>query len=424
MSRQLVAIALAAACAGCVENLTTPGVCPEFCPPGQITAVDTVLRDVVRGDSAFRGYVQAYEAAVMRAASLPGEIDSRAVFRTTALPARVRLAVDTTSGAVVGVDSLQLKLVLPARDTAARDLALVFHRIPRTVDSTTTFADLAPDFAAPPIRIIYLDSLIALPGQRDTITGDSVAVDSSGVVTLLVSLDSVDVGWTEADSGRIGLGIGAAADTLTGSGRPSVLIGAGDQGPVITWFAKVDSLGFATVARGIGGGAAFDSYVFDQGAVALDSTLAVGSAPSARSLLRFARPAALFDSAQIVRATLILVPESPPIGTVADSFRVVAQRVLTDLGSKSPLAGPAFPGDQSFFGAAFVHPGSADTVRIDVTDVVRRWQADTIAPTAVMLRADPEGGSFGEVRFAPSRNASRRPALQVTYVPLFPFGQP
>lgn len=424
MTRRLAAIALVLLCAACVEELTVPGVCPEYCPPGQITAVDTVLDGLVSRDSAFRGYVQAYEAGVMRAALLPGELDSRAIFRTTALPARFRLGVDTTSGAVVGVDSLWIRFTIRARDTLARNVVLALHRIPRTVDSTTTYADLAADFAQPPFRVVPLDSLIALPGQKDTVTGDSVQVDSSGVVTLVVSLDSADVGWTEADSGRIGIGVGAGADSLTGSGRASVVFGAGDQGPVLTWFARVDSLGFANVARGIGGGAAFDSYVFDPPSAPLDSTLAVGGAPSARSVLRLARPAALFDSTQVVRATLILVPEVPAIGTPADSFRVLAQRVLADLGAKSPLAGPAFPGDQSYFGAAYVRPGSSDTVRIDVTDVVRRWQRDTLAPTMLMLRVDPEGGTFGDVRFAPSVALPRRPALQVTYVPLFPFGVP
>ena len=176
--------------------------------------------------------------------------------------------------------------------------------------------------------------------------------------------------------------------------------------------------------RGLGAGIAFDGYVYDPPAAALDSSLAVGGAPSARSLLRFARPAALFDSAQIVRATLVLVPVVAAVGSPVDSFRVVAQRIAADLGGKSPLAGPSFPGDGSYFGAAYVHPGSLDTVTVDITDMLRRWQADTAAPTALFLRADPEGGVLGEMRFAPSGAAALRPALLVTYVPRFPFGVP
>jgi hypothetical protein len=425
MTRRALLVALLAAAAACTEDLTTPGVCPEFCPPGEITVVDTLLADLVGRDSAFRGYVQAHQAAVMLAADLPGEIDSRATFRTTALASRIRLTTDTVTSPVVGVDSMRIILTVPRRDTSARGLALALYRLPLALDSTTTFADLAPAFAAAPIRVVQVDSLIALPGRKDTLTGDSVTVDSAaGSLSVLISLDSAEVGYTAADSARLALGIRASVDPGSGSGQASVAIGAGETAPVITWFAKVDSLGFATVQRGLGAGVAFDGYVFDPPAAALDANLAAGGAPSARSLLRFARPATLFDSAQIVRATLVLMPVAAAVGSSADSFRVVAQRIAADLGAKSPLAGPSFSGDGSYFGATWVQPGSLDSVKVDITDMLRRWQADTTAPTAVFLRVDPEGGVLGEIRFAPSGNATLRPALLVTYVPSFPFGVP
>jgi len=425
MTRRALLVALLAAAAACTEDLTTPGVCPEFCPPGEITVVDTLLADLVGRDSAFRGYVQAHQAAVMLAADLPGVIDSRATFRTTALASRIRLTTDTVTSPVVGVDSMRIILTVPRRDTSARGLALALYRLPLALDSTTTFADLAPAFAAVPIRVVQVDSLIALPGRKDTLTGDSVTVDSAaGSLSVLISLDSAEVGYTAADSARLALGIRASVDAGSGSGQASVAIGAGETAPVITWFAKVDSLGFATVRRGLGAGVAFDGYVYDPPAAALDSNLAAGGAPSARSLLRFARPAALFDSAQIVRATLVLMPVVAAVGSSADSFRVVAQRIAADLGAKSPLAGPTFAGDGSYFGATYVHPGSLDSVKVDITDMLRRWQADTAAPTAVFLRVDPEGGVLGEIRFAPSGHAALRPALLVTYVPRFPFGVP
>lgn len=425
MTRRAMVLALLAAGAACTEELTTPAVCPDFCPPGEIIVIDTLFADLVGGDSAFRGYVQPYQAAAMLAADLPGVVDSRAAFRTTALASRIRLGTDTTTSPVVGVDSMRMILTVPRRDTSARGLALAIYRLPLTLDSTTTFADLAPAFAAPPIRVVQVDSLIALPGRKDTLTGDSVQVDSAaGSLRVLISFDSAEVGYTTADSARLGLGIRASVDPADGSGLASVAIGAGETGPVITWFAKVDSLGLQTVQRGLGAGVAFDGYVYDPPAAPLDSTLAVGGAPSARSLVRFARPARLFDSAQIVRGTLVLVPVAAAIGSSADSFRVVAQRIAADLGAKSPLAGPSFPGDGSYFGATIAHPGALDTVRVDITDMLRRWQSDTAAPTAVFLRVDPEGSVLGEMRFASSRTPALRPALLVTYVPRFPFGAP
>ena len=68
--------------------------------------------------------------------------------------------------------------------------------------------------------------------------------------------------------------------------------------------------------------------------------------------------------------------------------------------------------------------GQTDTVRIDLTRLLRVWASDTTATTAVMLRVVPEGGTFAEIRFQPSGNTALRPALQLTYVPRFPFGVP
>lgn len=425
MTRRALTLACVAVAAACTEDLTTPAVCPDFCPPGEITVVDTVFADLVGGDSAFRGYVQAHDASVMLVADVPGVIDSRGLFRTTEVPSGLRLTTDTVTSPVVAVDSMRIILNVLRRDTTARGLALAIHRLPLTLDSTTTFADVASAFAAAPVRVVQVDSLIALAGHKDTLTGDSVTVDSiAGSVQVLISLDSAEVGYTEADSGRLGLGIRASVDQATGSGNASVAIGARETGPLITWYIQLDSLGLDTVPRAVSAGIVFDSYVYDPPAAPLDSTLAVGGAPSARSLLRIGRPAALFDSAQIVRATLVLVPVVAAVGSPGDSIRLVAQRVVTDLGAKSPLAGPSFSGDPSFFGSTYVRPGVLDTVSLDVTDMMRRWQADTLAPMALFLRTDPEAGVLGEMRFGSSRQPAFRPALRVTYAPRFPFGSP
>lgn len=424
MTRRALRLACLAIAAACAEDLTTPAVCPDFCPPGAVTARDTLLADVVGSDSAFIGYVQPYDATVMIAAEFPGVIVSRAAFRTRALPSRTRVGSDTTTSPVLGVDSLQIIVTVRQRDTTARGLALAIHRLPLSLDSTTTFTDLAPAFAAAPVRVVPVDSIIALPERRDTVTGDSVFVDSiGGTLRVLISIDSAAVGYAEADSGRLALGIRAAVDQGTGSGRAHVAIGAGGSGPTVTWYAKVDSLGVDTVERSFVVGAEFDSYVYDPPAAPLDSSLAVGGAPSARSLLRFARPTALFDSAQIVRATLILMPLAAT-GVPAESLHVVAQRVLADLGAKSPLAGPSFSGDDSYFGLTYVLPGVLDTVEVDLTSMMRRWQVDTAAPMALFLQTDPEGGVLGEVRFGSSRYTALRPVVRVTYVPRFPFGRP
>jgi hypothetical protein len=171
-------------------------------------------------------------------------------------------------------------------------------------------------------------------------------------------------------------------------------------------------------------------FVLNPGAAPLDTNLAIGGMPTARSLLRMKLPRFIRDSSFVVRATLLLVPSQAAQGVSSDSFIVFAQRVEADFGGKSPLAIARFAGDSTVSDTAGVLIGATDTVRFELMPMVRLWQADTTAPQAVMLvlrsRGDLgttfEGGTLAEMRFYSSRNAALRPALRVTYIPRFKFG--
>ena len=136
-ARLLIAGLLAAAC---VEDVSAPGQCPDYCPGGQITVIDTVLRTVIAGDSAFRGYVTPAEAASLLLADLPGIVDSRGIFFTVAQSARIPYSPnDTSTGGIIAVDSAYMKILIVRRDTAAHNLTLRLYRLPLTLDSSTTF---------------------------------------------------------------------------------------------------------------------------------------------------------------------------------------------------------------------------------------------------------------------------------------------
>src|SRR2546429_9683196 len=84
---------------------------------------------------------------------------------------------------------------------------------------------------------------------------------------------------------------------------------------------------------------------------------------------------------------------------------------------KSPLS-------SAFSATRTIHIGAADTVTIELTDLVRAWAQDTTAQTAFFLAHVPEAASFTEIRFYSSRAPGFRPALHITYVKRFPFGTP
>jgi len=419
-----LAATLGAGGAACVDRATSPGTCPGFCPSGAIDVVDAVLGTSVTRDSAFRGYVFPYQAMAMTAADVPGVVDSRAILRTSALVSGLALNTgDTTTSPLVGADSLKLTLTITRRDTAAHNLTLKLYRLPPTIDSTTTSADLQSAFADS-LRAVNVDALLAKPGGVDSATGDQAAIDTtSKFLKVTLKLDSLQAPpsgdlYVPGDSGKLGIGVGVGADAPT-----SVAFCTRENacGASVAWFVKFDSIkGTDTtlIHKQLAAVTLFDSYVFDPPNPPLDSTLAVGGAPSARSILRVTLPRAIRDSSQIIRATLILVPAAPARGARADSFVVEAHTVLADFGAKSPLVLDATRTDTTM-----IRVDKKDTVRIEVTNLLQFWVADSTRPEVLMLRSQGEGGQPGEIRFYPSA-AAYRPALRITYARRFPFGEP
>lgn len=420
MSRRSLAAVFAVAFGlACTEDPTAPGLCPDFCPRGRITLVDTTLTSVVVRDSAFSGYVSAPGTPVLIAANVPGVIDSRPIVRFQTLGTTYTYGSDTVQHTILGSDSAFLALTFFRRDTTAGDLRVRLYRLPLALDSTTTFGDVAGPFTDSLVRTINVDSLVDLPSQRDTTTGDSVLVDSVSV-RLIVKLDSSQARFVAADSGRLAFGVRIQTASPT-----SVVVGSNESQnpPVIGWHFQVDSAG--TTTRGFRLLAPdFDSYVFDPPSAPFDSTLVIGGMPSSRSVVRIRLPAALQDSTQIIRATLLLVPASAAQGSPIDTFQLIANAVVADLGGKSPLLGASRAGDSSYFGVTPVALGSTDTVRIEITRILRRWAADTAAPNTIVLLSGSEGVVLSQIRFHSSRHATLRPAIRLTYAARFPFGSP
>ncbi|HYK82939.1 MAG TPA: hypothetical protein VEU55_07320 [Gemmatimonadales bacterium] len=427
-ARRLVGLGavLTALVVACTEQPTAPGQCPAYCPTRPLTLVDTLLATSITKDSAFRGYVLPNRATVLLGANLPGIVDSRPIWRFGTIgPRLIVLSTDTTQGTIEHADSARLQFYITRRDTAERGLTLSVYRLPVTIDTTTTFAQLAGPFTDSLVRTVTLDSLLARPARRDSVTGDTIHVDpvtgDSVVVDTLkrmlvsLKLDSSEARYVAADTGKVAYGIRLSADSLA-----SVLFGKDNFGATLQWYLVADSVG-VPVKRTAPSlrGTTVATFVFSPPAAPLDSTLAVGGVPAARSVLRVALSRPLRDSVQFVRATLLLVPAVAARGTRADSFLVQARTVYSDFGAKSPVVV-----DLAHTDSALIHIGATDTVRIEITNLLQLWQSDTTKPTTIVLSAKPEGSDFAEIRFYPSVAAAFRPAIRLTYLLRYPFGQP
>lgn len=421
--------------AACTENATSPGVCPNFCPGGSIQIQDTIFAAIIKRDSSYRGYLPPYQAEAMTATDLPGVIDSRAFFTLDTIGSRVKPRVSDTTTVPISVDSARLRLTIVRRDKQTTNLQLKLYKLPVAVDSTSTFASLDSSFTAPVVDSANVSFLLTRPAIGDTATirlwGDSIRVDTSGrhvlqinradsSLTVYFKLDTTQATPSPADTGRVAFGVRVAADSLA---SVSLATSETSSGPQLRWFyhyrdsvaTKPDSVVHTdrlVLPR-------FDSFVFNPPSPPLDSNLTVGGVPSARSLLRVAMPAYLHDSIDVVRATLILVPVTAVRGVPSDSFHILVRPVQADFGAKSPLGT-----NTALFGSAFIHIGSPDTVRIELTNLVRAWSTDTSLVTSIILGQVPEAASYTEARFYSSRAPALRPALHVTYVHRFAFGKP
>jgi len=415
--RGLMAACAVALVLGCTEDPTAPATCPDFCPGGNITLVDTLLTTVIERDTAYRGYLEPRGSAALLAASLPTVVDSRPIVLFQSLGKTVQLAGDTAQRNILVTDSVRLALTVIRRDTSVRNLRLQLYRLPRNIDSTTSFADLTGAFTDSLVRTVNVDSLVRAANHKDTVTKDSVFVATNLSVRVMLKLGQAEAPFSPADSGTLAYGVRIVADTFT-----SAAFGSNESGdpPIINWFFSVDSSGTTTHTTRVVA-PQFDSYVFNPPLAPLDSTLAVGGMPSERSLLRVVLPRRFRDSTQIVRATLQLMPSTIARGAPRDSFTLVAHAVAADLGGKSTLLGGT---DSSYFGTGPVLIGSSDTVRVEITRILRRWSTDTLLPNTFVLRSGSEGIILTEIRFQPSQHPTLAPTIRVTYSSPFPFGTP
>lgn len=391
-------LALALVAVACRDELTAPGDCPALCPGGQPTVLDTVITADPGQDSAYVGYVKPGLGVSLRVSdSLPAS-DDRALIQFLPLPDSI-LVRDTLR--TYTVDSLSISFFLQARDTAVHNLRVLLYRLPPTLDTTTTFADVAPSL----IPANLFDSIMV----SDTLRAGGLRVLYTGA-----SLSKVAV--PPGDSGRIALGLAIAADGPTGIRVGSIASGTS---PVVISYVHAAIADTGLQKQVIVRGPQFTGFVSRNPPVLDPDFLTVGGAPTARSIIRFTLPPSLRDSASLLRATLELVPASPLLGLPGDTTALEVRNVLIDLGAKSPLLIST-----GRIGRTLLQQGSADTVKVEILPLVQLWQSSDSLPQAVMLQVTPVASSFMRPVFESTRSGGPAPRLRISYLVDFPFERP
>ena len=396
-----VFLVLAGITTACQEDLTAPVVCPELCPGGNARVFDTVLTPLPGADSSYVGYVPRHRAGTMLVSNGLPAGDARAVYRFQAR--RDSIPVGDSARSYV-VDSALIGINLIRRDTLLDGLKLYIYRIdPATADSEATFASITSQF----IPTAIIDS-IAVP---DTL--------NSGLVrTVLRGADIAKVDLPVEGDGVLAIGVAMSAPQPSGARLGALLA---QTGPSFISYVTVDTPDTAIQSQTLTAQTAFNTYVLASQQTPDPNLLTVGGEPSSRALIRFDLPRPIEDSATIVRATLELIPAAPVIGLPTDPPLLEVKSLFADLGAKSPVVTT----DPRFIVSDTISVGTADTVRLDVTSIVRLWQTIDERPEAVFLSLLPEAASFSRPVFGSTRSETPGSArLRITYLKPFSFETP
>jgi hypothetical protein len=368
---------------------------------------DEVINAIPAADSSFRGYVQPSASAALLVSNGLQGFEHRAIMR---FPRRADSVAVRDTLRSYAIDSVVFGFTIVARDTLVNGLQVQLYRLPITVDTTTTYADVDPAFVP--------ENLVATISVPDTVrTGPIRAV--------LQGPDLARVQIPPSDTGVLALGVRVDAPPLTGARLGASAAGTGG---VFVTYATLDIPDTGTAKlRTFPLTATFNSFVSPVQPTDNPDLLAVGGEPSARALLRFELPPRIRDSATVVRATLELTPVAPISGLPTDPARMQARAVLSDLGAKSPVGAGV--------GRSGLLPPPVDTIEAGSTAVsleavrlVEAWLSPTSRPSALVLSfvSTLEAASFSHPVFYSTRAADPavRPRLRISYLLSFPFENP
>jgi hypothetical protein len=397
----------------CQERLTSPAQCPELCPGGSPQVFDTVVPAVAGLDSSFpapadftagAGYVNRGRGTALLLSNGFVGSDDRAVYRFA--PRSDQISVRDTFRTFT-VDSAKINVTIVARDTLVGGLKLFLYRIPSGVDSTVSFTGIEP-FLVP---ANLLDSIVV----PDSVHTGTVVADLDptevGRVAFAGTDSTLAIALSMTAASPTGIRVGALASSTSATFTSFVTVDVPDTGSV-----KHQSITRAT---------ALNTFVTADPVTPVDSLLTVGGEPSSRALVRFGLSNEFLDSAEIVRATLEISPVRPIYSLRGDRSFLLAKAVVGDIGAKSVVTS-----DTTAITIDTLPEVQADTISMDVTRIVRVWQASRDRPQSIFLNLFPEAATFARAQFFSTRSHGSDPTvlvaprLRITYQRGFPFETP
>jgi len=422
----LLAAVLALAGVACSEELPTSETCadPLLCGEQSIN-VQQVELEPVTFDTTLAGFPLRGTEVRLLAARAGDSLDVRAIYRFDSLPSYFRRGVDSIPVTEV-IEPVVEVVVYRRSDSYVPQPTTVEAFDVAVAGNDTSTTELAAAFV--PERRIGTATL-APRAASDTTTVDTLRIplDGSTILGKLAGDGRLRVGVRVAPGQDARLSLSPTVARVVYRATTDTAIAALTRAPYSQTpegqpQLRIDFSSFTIVVAGT---------TPEQPGV-----LSVGGLPGRRALLRFAIPAAILDSAQILRATLVLTKQPVPGFLDGDTLRlqplaVTTSGVVTDLRRRMLLASIAV---SPFTGRSVVSsvptnvkPGTEGTVEIAIPELVGSWRTtgDIGYTPELVLASALEGATPVQARFHGSAaDPALRPKLRVSYIRSIDFDIP
>ena len=420
--------------AGCSERIEGGGVCPALCPthPLSTEQVSVLADSTSQATPTVVGFPTRGNEGTILVTNRGDTLESRMIVRFDSIPAtHAPTAGSSTRDSTTNIDSMRLKLRYEASSLLNLPITLNVYDVDTTAADTNDAAVLAlfrPDRLVGTTTLTAADTglIRQLPdtGSRpaDSVDAVFVPIDSAWLIDRIRTGRRIRFGIQALGAGSVQIRFFGSEDA---GGRYALL--RFDPSPsTATTVLTFAPLSTTPVENAL---VAYDLNDYSVVAIPLDDppsgAFAVGGWPARRAVMRFRLPAAIVDSATVVRATLTLTQVPAPSPDI-DTPMSISANPVNARGTITDVARLAAMASDISVSAVAVRPGADSTITLELGVLVRSWaNRDTIdVPRVLVLRANPEGNARMAWFFGADAPSAVKPRLEITYIPRSAVGLP
>jgi hypothetical protein len=395
-------LSIVAFAAACTESLDTSVGCPDLCS-NQQGQIETITIDPVVLDTTVSAATGLGTEQSMLLATRGDTVDSRAVIRFDSIPERyIKSPTDTPLVSVV--DSARLRLRV---DTVGAKLPG-----PVTIEAYDVNTD-APDTVTSAVAALFTpDRLITSKTFATADFKDSINIEIPGEAIVARRGQRLRIGLRALAQGSVQFRIFSVE-----AGGGAQLYFRADKDTTIKPFILAPNSRTPTNQATIAFSLSDYSVLVKGPPPGPPEALNVGGLPARRVYMRFDVPKFISDTAQIVRATLLLTQRPDLSGEVGDTVRVIANvslatKSVTDLSRAAQIvAGTTLD-------TLKISPADSGLKTLEVAQVIALWRSQNSedTPRALILVSTTEGLAAMQARFFSIEAAPNlRPRLRISY---------